>query len=82
MLDVVLLVACVLVALAAVLYIFFWNKLFALILSFFIRLVCWTRSGIWIEFGQVSPAGGFLFTLTDVHEQDLCTYPFWREEYY
>ncbi|KLO15399.1 hypothetical protein SCHPADRAFT_995885 [Schizopora paradoxa] len=53
MLDVVLLVACVLVALAAVLYIFFWNKLFALILSFVIRLVCWTRSGIWIEFGSV-----------------------------
>lgn len=63
MLDVVLLVACVLIALAAALYIFFWNKLFALVLSLIIRLVCWKRSGIWIEFGQFPPPGCFLLSL-------------------
>ncbi len=79
MLDIVLLVACVLIALAAVLYIFFWNKLFAAILSFIIRLGCWTRSGIWIEFGQC-PHCVFLFAATEA-QQDPCICHYWPEEY-
>ncbi len=57
-LNVVLLVVCVCIVLGLLLYLFFWNRLFAFIFSLILRLALWNQgeSSIWVEFGESSLA--------------------------
>lgn len=54
MLDNLLLVACILIVIVTVTYIFYWNRVFGYSLSFLVRLVTWTQSSsaVWIDFGE------------------------------
>ncbi|EJD02702.1 uncharacterized protein FOMMEDRAFT_146573 [Fomitiporia mediterranea MF3/22] len=54
MLSVVLLVACVAIAIGTILYLFFWNRIFGWILGVLVRLGLWTQdsSAIWVDFGS------------------------------
>ena len=53
MLKVTLLIACVLILLASILYTFFWNRLFGTILGLLVRLVLWNAgsSSAWVDIG-------------------------------
>ncbi|KZT28945.1 hypothetical protein NEOLEDRAFT_1057065 [Neolentinus lepideus HHB14362 ss-1] len=55
MLSYLLLIACVVIVVAVILYLFFWNRLIALILSLLLRVAFWNqgRSSIWVEFGAI-----------------------------
>ncbi|KAI5121559.1 hypothetical protein M0805_000740 [Coniferiporia weirii] len=54
MLDVVLLVACIAIALGSVAYFFFWNRILGLFLSFLVRIALWTQSSssVWVDLGS------------------------------
>ncbi|KZT11041.1 uncharacterized protein LAESUDRAFT_741340 [Laetiporus sulphureus 93-53] len=55
MLNVVLLVVAICVVVALILYLFFWNRLVALILSLIVRLALWNQdeSSVWISIGSI-----------------------------
>ncbi|RDX54978.1 hypothetical protein OH76DRAFT_1397305 [Lentinus brumalis] len=54
-LNVVLLIVCVCIVLGLLLYLFYWNRLFAFIFSLILRLALWNQgeSSIWVEFGAI-----------------------------
>lgn len=56
MLDAVLLVVCVLITLATVLYLFFWNRFIGVVLGWVLRWALWDRSAgrVWVDFGAPS----------------------------
>ena len=56
MLRVYLLVACICVLIASVLYIFYFNRLVAALIGLFLRIKCWNKgeSSIWIQIGEYS----------------------------
>lgn len=56
MLKVYLLVTCVCVLIASVLYIFYFNRLLAAAIGLFLRIRYWNKGGssIWIQIGQYS----------------------------
>ncbi|TDL24302.1 hypothetical protein BD410DRAFT_116796 [Rickenella mellea] len=53
--NVIFLVCAILVVIASVLFIFFWNRLLGFLLGLAIRLLYWDESatGIWVDFGSV-----------------------------
>ncbi len=53
MLDKNVLISCIFIGLALLLYFFYWNRLIALILGLFIRIVYWNSEGsrIWFDIG-------------------------------
>lgn len=55
MLDQSFLVATVLVIIALLFYILYWNRLLALILSLVLRVVLWNKGGpsVWIQIGDL-----------------------------
>ncbi|KAG8213869.1 hypothetical protein J3R82DRAFT_10613 [Butyriboletus roseoflavus] len=55
MLRVYLLVACICVLVASVLYIFYFNRLVAAVIGLFLRIRCWNKgeSSIWIQIGSI-----------------------------
>ncbi|KAH8118988.1 hypothetical protein DFH11DRAFT_1696800 [Phellopilus nigrolimitatus] len=55
MFNVVLLVTCIAIALGSVLYIFFWNRSFGLLLGLLFRFALWSQnsSAVWVDFGSV-----------------------------
>jgi hypothetical protein len=54
MLKAYLLVACVCVLIASVLYIFYFNRLLAAVIGLFLRIRYWNKGGssIWIQIGE------------------------------
>ena len=53
--NAVLLVACILIGLGTIIYFFFWNRIFAFVLSFLLRLALWSKgdnSGVWVSIGE------------------------------
>ena len=52
-LNVLLLVVCVVIVVALVAYLFYWNRLLAFITSLTLRLALWNQgeSSLWVEFG-------------------------------
>ncbi|TFK54421.1 hypothetical protein OE88DRAFT_1676060 [Heliocybe sulcata] len=55
MLSYLLLIACILIGVAVILYFFFWNQLIALILSLLLRVALWNQgcSSAWVDFGAI-----------------------------
>jgi hypothetical protein len=53
-LDPQLLVACILIGLGTIFYLFFWNRLLAFLLSILLRVWGWKgdTSRIWVEFSE------------------------------
>lgn len=53
MLHILLLIACICIALATVLYLFYWNRFIAWIIGLVIRVLYWNQgaSSIWLEIG-------------------------------
>ena len=53
MLDKNVLISCIFIGLALLLYFFYWNRFIALILGLFIRIVYWNSEGsrIWFDIG-------------------------------
>ena len=51
-----LLVACIAIVIALIIYFFYWNRLFAFIIAQVIRLVYWNQeaSSIWVEIGALA----------------------------
>ncbi|EAU91786.1 hypothetical protein CC1G_04554 [Coprinopsis cinerea okayama7 len=65
-----LLIACICIVIALILYFFYWNRFIAFILAQIIRVLYWNQEGssIWVEIGSIHfslPAGRILF-------KDLC----------
>lgn len=52
-----LLVACICIVIALIIYLFYWNRLFAFIIGQVIRVVYWNQeaSSIWVEIGLFPP---------------------------
>ncbi|PFH51536.1 hypothetical protein AMATHDRAFT_74889 [Amanita thiersii Skay4041] len=70
MLDRLVLVSCICIGLALVIYFFYWNRFLALLIGSFLRILYWRNEGssIWIEIGSIQfsiLAGRIL--LKDVH---------------
>ena len=57
-LDYELLIACIILAIATVFYLFFWNRLLAFLISTVLRVWGWQggTARIWIEFGALDPS--------------------------
>ncbi|KAH9839543.1 uncharacterized protein C8Q71DRAFT_517238 [Rhodofomes roseus] len=55
MLNIVLLIACVLTAILLLLYLFYWNRVLALVISIVLRIAFWNQaeSSIWLDIGAV-----------------------------
>lgn len=53
MLNIVLLIACVLTAVLLLLYLFYWNRVLALVISIVLRIAFWNQaeSSIWLDIG-------------------------------
>lgn len=54
LLNVNLLVACILIVLVSILYIFYWNRFLGYVLSFSLRLTLWNQSSsaVWADVGE------------------------------
>lgn len=61
MLNHLLLVSCICIIIASILYFFYWNRFIAYLIGLFIRLVYWNQgaSSIWVEIGM---SGGWFGT--------------------
>jgi hypothetical protein len=55
MLDRLVLVACILIVLALIVYLFFWNRILGFMISIVLRILYWNQeaSSCWIEIGQL-----------------------------
>ncbi|KAI6157760.1 hypothetical protein BKA82DRAFT_130576 [Pisolithus tinctorius] len=54
MLNIYLLVSCICVLVASILYTFYWNRFFAALIGLFLRIRCWDKQGssIWVQIGE------------------------------
>ena len=54
MLDVVLLVVCICIIIALILYLFYWNRLLGYIFGLVFRLYFWgqNESSVWLDIGE------------------------------
>ncbi|KAF8893814.1 hypothetical protein BD779DRAFT_1669348 [Infundibulicybe gibba] len=70
MLDYRLLVACICIILASILYFFYWNRFVGLAIGYVIRLVYWNQeaSSIWVDIGSVH----FSFLAGRILLKDVC----------
>ncbi|KIL66260.1 hypothetical protein M378DRAFT_192008 [Amanita muscaria Koide BX008] len=55
MLDKNVLISCIFLGLALVVYFFYWNRFLALVIGFFIRALYWNREGsrVWFDIGSI-----------------------------
>lgn len=55
MLDRLVLVACILIVLALIVYFFYWNRILGFMISCVLRILYWNQeaSSCWIEIGQL-----------------------------
>jgi hypothetical protein len=54
MLDRLVLVACILIVLALIVYLFYWNRILGFAISIVLRVLYWNQeaSSCWVEIGQ------------------------------
>lgn len=84
MLKAILLIACICIIIAIILYLFFWNRVVASIFSFLLRLYSWGQgeSSIWIDIGKCYIFAGIecVSHVVVICMQELSTSPFWEAE--
>jgi len=81
MLNYLLLVACLCIVVALILYFFYWNRFIASIIGQIIRILYWNQesSSIWVEIGIFIISSHPRFGIKTIKVQFISR--FWREGY-
>jgi hypothetical protein len=76
MLNRLLLIPCICIVVALILYFFYWNRILGFVLGLVFRLLYWNQEGssCWVEIGQISRCSHWNLLLTSGQVPSISPY--------